>query len=60
MKAAQVQEKGGDFVIVDLDKPKPGKKEILIKVEACGICHSDAFVKDGTFPGYPVPSCTRA
>ncbi|MGB7786911.1 MAG: alcohol dehydrogenase [Salinimicrobium sp.] len=55
MKAAQVQEKGGDFVIVDLDKPKPGKKEVLIKVEACGICHSDAFVKDGTFPGIQYP-----
>jgi propanol-preferring alcohol dehydrogenase len=55
MKAAQVQEKGGDFVIVDLDKPKPGRKEVLIKVEACGICHSDAFVKDGTFPGIQYP-----
>lgn len=55
MKAAQVQEKGGEFVIVDLDKPKPGEKEILIKVEACGICHSDAFVKDGTFPGIQYP-----
>lgn len=55
MKAAQVQEKGGDFIIVDLDKPKPGKKEVLLKVEACGICHSDAFVKDGTFPGIEYP-----
>ncbi len=55
MKAAQVQEKGGDFIIVDLEKPKPGKKEVLIKVEACGICHSDAFVKDGTFPGIQYP-----
>lgn len=55
MKAAQVQEKGGDFKIVELDKPKPGKKEVLIKVEACGICHSDAFVKDGTFPGIQYP-----
>ncbi|MFD2518483.1 alcohol dehydrogenase [Salinimicrobium flavum] len=55
MKAAQVQEKGGDFKIVELDKPKPGPKEVLIKVEACGICHSDAFVKDGTFPGIQYP-----
>lgn len=55
MKAAQVQEKGGDFVIVDLEKPKPARKEVLIKVEACGICHSDAFVKDGTFPGIQYP-----
>ncbi len=55
MKAAQVQEKGGDFVIVDLEKPTPKAKEVLIKVEACGICHSDAFVKDGTFPGIEYP-----
>lgn len=55
MKAAQVQEKGGDFKIVEIDKPKPGKKQVLIKVEACGICHSDAFVKDGTFPGLQFP-----
>ena len=55
MKAAQVQEKGGKFVIVDLDKPTPKENEVLIKVEACGICHSDAFVKEGTFPGIEYP-----
>ncbi|MDX1754100.1 alcohol dehydrogenase [Salinimicrobium sediminis] len=55
MKAAQVQEKGGDFKIVELEKPTPKAKEVLIKVEACGICHSDAFVKDGTFPGIEYP-----
>ncbi|MGB8374838.1 MAG: alcohol dehydrogenase [Salegentibacter sp.] len=55
MKAAQVQEKGGDFVLVEMDKPAPEENEILIKVEACGICHSDAFVKEGTFPGLEYP-----
>lgn len=55
MKAAQVKEKGGDFVIVDIDKPSPKENEVLIKIEACGICHSDAFVKDGTFPGVQYP-----
>ncbi|HSI70047.1 MAG TPA: alcohol dehydrogenase [Gillisia sp.] len=55
MKAAQVQKKGGEFVIVDIDKPSPGEDEVLIKIEACGICHSDAFVKDGTFPGIEYP-----
>lgn len=55
MKAAQVQEKGGDFKIVELDKPNPAKKQVLVKIEACGICHSDAFVKDGTFPGIQYP-----
>ena len=55
MKAAQIQEKGGDFVLVEMDKPAPEENEILIKVEACGICHSDAFVKEGTFPGLEYP-----
>ena len=55
MKAVQVQEKGGDFVLVDMEKPSPKKNEILIKVEACGICHSDDFVKQGAFPGIEFP-----
>ena len=55
MKAAQVKEKGGDFILVDMDKPTPKENEVLIKVEACGICHSDAFVKDGVFPGMEFP-----
>ncbi|MGA9590541.1 MAG: alcohol dehydrogenase [Salegentibacter sp.] len=55
MKAAQIQEKGGGFVLVEMDKPAPEENEILIKVEACGICHSDAFVKEGTFPGLEYP-----
>ena len=59
MKAVQVQEKGGDFVLVDMEKPSPKKNEILIKVEACGICHSDDFVKQGAFPGIEFPTSTR-
>ena len=55
MKAAQVKEKGGDFILVDMDKPSPKENEVLIKVEACGICHSDAFVKNGVFPGMEFP-----
>ncbi|MDT0644858.1 alcohol dehydrogenase [Zunongwangia sp. F363] len=54
MKAVQVKEKGGEFVVVDIDKPSPKENEVLIKVEACGICHSDAIVKEGIFPiDYP-------
>lgn len=55
MKAVQVQEKGGKFKVVELEKPRPGENQVLIKVEACGICHSDAFVKEGTFPGIQYP-----
>jgi len=55
MKAAQIKETGSDFEIVDIPTPKPQENEVLIKVEACGICHSDAMVKDGLFPGIEYP-----
>lgn len=55
MKAAQIKEAEGEFHIVDIDKPTLKSNEVLIKVQACGICHSDAFVKDGTFPGLKYP-----
>jgi alcohol dehydrogenase/propanol-preferring alcohol dehydrogenase len=55
MKAMQVPEAGADFNYVDVDRPSPAENEVLIKVEACGICHSDAFVKDGTMPGIEYP-----
>lgn len=55
MKAAQVKEAGKDFELVDIPKPEPADNEVLIKVEACGICHSDAMVKDGLFPGIEYP-----
>ncbi len=55
MKAMQVKEANGDFVLVDLPKPEPGPGEVRVKVEACGICHSDAFVKFGAFPGIEFP-----
>lgn len=55
MKAAVIEEAGGDFVVKDVDKPSPSSNEILIKVEACGICHSDNFVKEGGFPGLEYP-----
>jgi len=55
MKAVQVKEAGGDFHVVTIDKPSPKENEILLKVEACGICHSDNFVKEGGFPGLEYP-----
>ncbi|MCC5915263.1 MAG: alcohol dehydrogenase catalytic domain-containing protein [Balneolaceae bacterium] len=55
MKAAQAQEAGKDFVLTDMPKPEPGDHEVLIKVEACGICHSDAMVREGLFPGLEYP-----
>lgn len=55
MKAVQVPKAGGDFEIVEIDKPTPKENEVLIKVEACGICHSDNIVKTGGFPGLKYP-----
>lgn len=55
MKAAQIKEPGSEFEIVDIPTPEPRENEVLIKVEACGICHSDAMVKDGLFPGIEYP-----
>ena len=55
MKAVQVSRAGGDFEIVHREIPEPGADEVRIKVEACGVCHGDAIVKDGTFPGLRYP-----
>ena len=55
MKAVQVNAPGGDFVMVQREIPEPGDREVLIKVEACGICHGDAAAKQGQFPGVTYP-----
>ena len=53
--AVQVSKAGGEFELVERDIPQPGVGEIRIKVEACGICHSDMLVKQGGFPGLVYP-----
>ncbi len=55
MKAAQISKPGGDFEIVGREIPKPGTGEVCIKVQACGICHSDVLTKDGLWPGIQFP-----
>ncbi len=55
MKVVQVPSAGADFELVERDIPTPAPNEVLIKVEACGICHSDMFVKEGAFPGIEYP-----
>jgi len=55
MKAMMVREAGGAFTLEEREVPQPGPGEVRIKVEACGICHSDAFVKFGQFPGLKLP-----
>jgi alcohol dehydrogenase/propanol-preferring alcohol dehydrogenase len=56
MRAVQVSEPGGDFELVERDVPAPGPGEALVRVQACGICHSDSYVKEGGFPGISYPA----
>src|SRR5712664_3217345 len=55
MKAAQITKPGGNWELVERDIPEPGMGQVRIKVEACGICHSDLFVKEGGWPGLQYP-----
>jgi len=55
MKAAQIPKAGTDFQIVELEIPKPDAGHVRIKVQACGVCHSDMFTKEGAWPGIQYP-----
>lgn len=55
MKVAQIPKAGADFEIVERDIPEPGPGQVRIRVQACGVCHSDVFVKDGGLPGLVYP-----
>ena len=50
MKAVLVPEAGADFEIVEREIPQPGAGQVRIRVQACGVCHSDVITKDGLFP----------
>lgn len=55
MRAVQVPQAGGEFELVEREVPAPGPGQALVRVQACGICHSDAFAKSGGFPGTTYP-----
>src|SRR3989449_1500319 len=55
MKVAQVPKPGADFEIVEREIPNPGAGHVRIRVQACGICHSDSVTKEGLFPGIQYP-----
>jgi D-arabinose 1-dehydrogenase-like Zn-dependent alcohol dehydrogenase len=55
MRVAQVSSPGGPFEIVERPIPEPGAGSVRIRVQACGICHSDSMTKDGHFPGIQYP-----
>ena len=55
MRAVQVKNANGPFELVEREIPTPAAGQVLIKVQACGICHSDAVTKSGAFPGIAYP-----
>jgi D-arabinose 1-dehydrogenase-like Zn-dependent alcohol dehydrogenase len=55
MKAVQISKPGGNFEVVERPIPQPGHGEVRIKVEACGVCHGDAAIKEGHWPGIQYP-----
>jgi alcohol dehydrogenase, propanol-preferring len=55
MKAVQAVKANGPFEVVSLDVRDPGPGQIRVKVEACGVCHSDALTRSGGYPGLSLP-----
>ena len=55
MRVAMVSEPGAAFEIVEREIPNPGQGQVRIKVQACGVCHSDVLTKDGLWPGMEFP-----
>jgi D-arabinose 1-dehydrogenase-like Zn-dependent alcohol dehydrogenase len=58
MTAVQVSGPGGAFEVVKRALPEPGPNTVRITVQACGVCHSDLFVKEGHWPGLRYPRVT--
>jgi D-arabinose 1-dehydrogenase-like Zn-dependent alcohol dehydrogenase len=54
-KVAQIPEAGADFQVVEREIPKPSVGHVRIKVQACGVCHSDVLTKEGLWPGIQYP-----
>jgi D-arabinose 1-dehydrogenase-like Zn-dependent alcohol dehydrogenase len=55
IRVVQIPRPGGDFELVEREMPEPKPGEVRVRVQACGVCHSDSFAKDGVFPGLPYP-----
>ena len=55
MKVAQIAKAGADFEIVEREIPQPGPGHVRIRVQACGVCHSDVLTKEGGWPGLVYP-----
>src|SRR5213594_4236094 len=55
MRAVQVTRPDGPFETVERDIPQPGPRQVRVKVQACGLCHSDSLTKEGHWPGITYP-----
>ena len=55
MTVAQISKPGGDFEVVEREIPRPEAGQVRIKVQACGVCHSDVLTKEGLWPGIQYP-----
>src|SRR4051794_10193652 len=55
MRAVQVSRPGGPLEMVERDIPQPGPRQVRVKVQACGLCHSDSLTKEGHWPGIRYP-----
>jgi D-arabinose 1-dehydrogenase-like Zn-dependent alcohol dehydrogenase len=55
MKAVQVPKPGADFEVVEREIPEPGSGQVRVRVQACGVCHSDVATKEGVLPGISYP-----
>ncbi len=55
MKSARIEQAKGPFKIVDEKILEPSRRQVRIKVQACGVCHSDLFTKEGAWPGITYP-----
>lgn len=55
MRAVQVSRPGGPLEMVEREIPQPGPRQVRVKVQACGLCHSDTLTKEGHWPGIQYP-----
>ena len=55
MRCVQVSKPKGPLELVEREIPEPGPGAVRIKVQACGVCHSDVYTKEGTYPGLQYP-----
>lgn len=53
MRAVQVAKPGAPMQLVEIPIPEPAQGQVLLKVEACGVCHGDAMVSQGSASDYP-------